>query len=132
VRDNRPVPLPADAHIGSIALTVTRLDRSLPFYLDMLGFAVRRAGDGRAELSAADDDRTLIELIERRDAVPRSRRTTGLYHFAILVPDRAALGRSLRRLIDRRWPMTGAGRSGWAWHRDLSRSAARILARQRR
>jgi catechol-2,3-dioxygenase len=54
------VPLPADAHIGSVTLTVTRLDRSLPFYLDTLGFVVRRRDEGRAELSAAADDRTLI------------------------------------------------------------------------
>ena len=44
----------------------------------------------------------------QQPAVPKPRRTTGLYHFAILVPSRAALGRSLRRLVDARYPLTGA------------------------
>jgi catechol 2,3-dioxygenase len=50
----------------------------------------------------------LIELHERKGAIPKPRRTTGLYHFAILVPSRAALGRSLRRLAEMRWPISGA------------------------
>jgi catechol 2,3-dioxygenase len=38
----------------------------------------------------------------------RPRRSAGLFHFAILVPSRAALGRSLRRLAEKHWPMSGA------------------------
>lgn len=98
--------LPADAHIESVSLTVRDLERSLSFYQDVLGFAqVSRVG-GDAFLSAGSD-RVLVELHERRDAVPPSRRTAGLFHFAILVPSRAALGRSLRRLADRQWPLSG-------------------------
>jgi catechol 2,3-dioxygenase len=41
-------------------------------------------------------------------AIPKPRRSAGLFHFAILVPSRAALGRSLRRLADRQWPLSGA------------------------
>jgi catechol 2,3-dioxygenase len=99
--------LPTDAHIGSVTLRVSDLDRSLPFYLDTLGFVQRRREGARVELSA-DGDRTLVTLVERTDATPRPRRATGLYHVAILVPSRAALGRSLRRLADQRWPLTGA------------------------
>jgi catechol 2,3-dioxygenase len=50
----------------------------------------------------------LIELHENTGAIAKPRRSTGLFHFAILVPSRAALGRSLRRLVDKGWPMTGA------------------------
>jgi catechol 2,3-dioxygenase len=101
------VPLPTDAHIGSVTLTVSRLDRSLAFYLSTLGFILQHRNGARAELSA-DGGHTLVELVERRDASQRPRRAAGLYHFAILVPSRAALGRSLRRLLQQGWSLTGA------------------------
>jgi catechol 2,3-dioxygenase len=99
--------LPADAHIGQVSLTVRDLDRSLSFYQDVLGFVeITRAG--RVSRLAPAGGKVLIELHERTDAIAKPRRSTGLYHFAILVPSRAALGRSLRRLIDTRYPLTGA------------------------
>src|SRR4029453_10819639 len=54
------------------------------------------------------DGRVLLELHERKDAVAKPRRSSGLFHFAILVPSRAALGRPLRRLAEQRWPISGA------------------------
>lgn len=94
--------LPADAHIGRVSLTVSDLERSKRFYTDLLGF------DVSGNLLAPPGGRVLIELHEQKGAIPKPRRSTGLYHFAILVPSRAALGRSLRRLADQRWPLTGA------------------------
>src|SRR5690348_4126131 len=96
------MPLPQDAHIGQVSLTVSNVDQSIRFYTDVLGFEA-----GGTQLRPPGG-RTLIALHERRDAIRRPRRSTGLYHLAILVPSRAALGRSLRRLVDKRWPMTGA------------------------
>ena len=101
------MPLPADAHIGQVSLTVHDLDRSLLFYRDVLGFTeTQRAG--QVAVLAPPAGRTLIELHEKTDAIAKPRRSAGLFHFAILVPSRAALGRSLRRLADRRWPISGA------------------------
>jgi len=104
--------LPADAHIGQVSLTVRDLARSLLFYKDVLGFVERGdPSDGMTSTSVLlgpPGGRTLIELHQRADAVPKPRRSSGLYHFAILVPSRAALGRSLRRLADKRWPLSGA------------------------
>lgn len=100
------MPLPDDAHIGSVSLTVRDLERSVAFYRDVLGFRVGTRTGVEAALSV-DGTRTLIELHERADAVPRPRRCTGLFHFAILVANRAALGRSLQRLIEQDWPLTG-------------------------
>ena len=99
--------LPVDAHIGQVSLTVRDLGRSVSFYRDVLGFS-QLAGDGGVAHLGPAGGRVLIELHEQPDAVPKPRRSTGLYHFAILVPSRAALGRSLRRLVDRRYPLTGA------------------------
>ena len=98
--------LPDDAHIESVSLTVRDLQRSIAFYRDVLGFRVDKSTEVEAALSA-DRARTLIELHEQRDAIPRPRRCAGLFHFAILVPNRAALGRSLRRLIEQNWPLSG-------------------------
>lgn len=100
------MPLPPDAHIGSVSLTVTDLDRSVAFYRDVLGF-METSREGAVALLSADGQRTLVELHERRDAIPKPRRSTGLFHFAVLVPSRAALGRSLRRLTDQQWPLSG-------------------------
>jgi catechol 2,3-dioxygenase len=99
--------LPLDAHIGQVGLTVRDLDRSLSFYRDVLGFEEAKR-DGRVSFLEAPGGKVIIELHERTDAVPRPRRSSGLFHFAILVPSRAALGRSLRRLAEKRWPISGA------------------------
>ena len=98
--------VPDDAHIGAVSLTVRDLERSIAFYRDVLGFRVGK-DDATAAALSADGVETLIELHERRDAVLRPRRSTGLFHFAILVPNRAALGRSLRHLTEQDWPLTG-------------------------
>ena len=72
----------------------------------MLGFD-ESVAQGPARL-APPGGRVLIELHERKDAIAKPRRSSGLFHFAILVPSRAALGRSLRRLAEKRWPISGA------------------------
>src|SRR5688572_1824223 len=104
--------LPDDAHIGRVSLTVRDLDRSVLFYRDVLGFtAVGSPVEGSASTTITlgpEGGRGLIELHENRSAVAKPRRSTGLYHFAILVPSRAALGRSLRRLVEKEWPLSGA------------------------
>jgi catechol 2,3-dioxygenase len=94
--------LPVDAHIGSVSLTVRNLEQSTSFYRDVLGF------ESTPEGLRPPGGRVLIELHEQPDAILKPRRSTGLYHFAILVPSRAALGRSLRRLAETRWPISGA------------------------
>lgn len=99
--------LPADAHIGEVSLTVSDLERSVAFYTDVLGFTALERGPHRSALGPADGP-VLLRLTARPGARPRLPRTSGLFHVAILVPSRAALGRSLRHLAERRWPLTGA------------------------
>ena len=101
------MPLPPDAHIGEVHLTVSDLNRSVGFYTGLLGFAEVERNGSRAALGPAGGP-AIVHLEGHANARPRARRTSGLFHIAILVPDRAALGRSLRRLAEQRWPLTGA------------------------
>lgn len=90
--------LPARTHPGAVRLQVGDLDRSIAYYTEILGFRhERRAGE--ALLRADGDTRALVRLTERRGARPVPRRGSfGLYHFAVLLPDRASLGRLVRHL----------------------------------
>lgn len=91
--------LPADTHVGRVRLAVADLARSLAWYEPVLGVRVLGRDPGMAILGAHGDDTPLVELHERPGAraVPRRGRL-GLYHFAILVPDRGDLGRLLAHL----------------------------------
>ena len=93
--------LPGDTHVGRVRLQVGDLARSLAYYGDTLGLRVLDRDSDRVTLAAHGSDAALVELHEHRDArpVPRHGRL-GLYHFAILLPDRAALGRLIGHLAD--------------------------------
>jgi catechol 2,3-dioxygenase len=97
------------AHIGAVHLTISNLDRAVGFYESRLGFAVHRREGRTAHLGAGGPD--LLVLSESATA-RRPHGTTGLYHFAILVPSRADLGRALRRLVDTRTVLQGAADHG--------------------
>jgi catechol 2,3-dioxygenase len=93
--------LPASTTLGPVRLQVANLERSLEYYQRVLGFRVIERDSDRALLAAQGNDTVVIELRERRDARPVPRRgRLGLYHYAILVPDRAALGRFLAHLTE--------------------------------
>jgi catechol 2,3-dioxygenase len=99
--------LPAETEIGRVELVVRDLERSISFYEGMLGLELLdRMVDGEASLGAGE--RPFLVLRGEPEAPPRPPRTTGLFHFAILVPSRAELARSLNRLIERGWRLTGA------------------------
>jgi catechol 2,3-dioxygenase len=92
--------------VGLVGLTVRDLAGARDFYERVVGLTTLEAGGRRTLLGAGG--RPLVELVEDGDAPSRPARSTGLFHLAILVPDRAELARSLRRLIERRWPLQGA------------------------
>jgi catechol 2,3-dioxygenase len=85
--------------IGAVHLTISDLDRSIRFYESHLGFVIRRRENHTATLGAAGGTTDLLVLTQCERA-PRVRGTTGLYHFAVLVPTRRDLGRALRRLVE--------------------------------
>ena len=91
--------LPDATRLGRVRLQVADLGRSLAFYERTLGFRVLHREGARAELAAAGDDGVLVELHEHPGAPPPPRRgRLGLFHFAILLPNREALGRLVRHL----------------------------------
>jgi catechol 2,3-dioxygenase len=91
--------LPGATRLGPVRLQIADLPRSLAYYQDTLGMRVLQRDSASALLGTAGDDTPLVELRERPGARPAPRiGRLGLYHFAILLPDRAALGRFVRRL----------------------------------
>lgn len=98
--------LPAATRLGRVRLQVADLDRSLAWYRRVLGLEPidRPPGSGNEKvvaLGAPGSTDALVELHERPGVSPVPRRgRLGLYHYAILLPDRAALGRFLRHLSD--------------------------------
>ena len=91
--------LPEATHLGRVRLQVADLDRSLAFYEQVLGLRVLGRTEETVSLGTHGEDREIVHLRQLRSAraVPR-RGLLGLYHFAILLPNRAALGRFLAHL----------------------------------
>ena len=101
--------LPTAARLGTAHLQVADLGRSIAFYVDLLGLREIDRQATRAALGAQGSGRILIELQERSGARPVGRGARlGLFHVAILLPDRAALGRFLAHMRERGVPL-GAG-----------------------
>lgn len=91
----------SQTRIGPVSLAVADLSRQIDFYQGILGLRLHQRDGATASLGAGGGD--LLHLVE----VPRARRvrgTTGLYHFAVLVPARDDLARAIARLIAHRIP----------------------------
>lgn len=93
--------LPEATRLGQVRLQVADLARSLAFYEQVLGLRVTAREGNRMSLAAQDDARVLVVLEERPGIRPSRRGLLGLFHFAILLPDRASLGRFVQHLADR-------------------------------
>jgi catechol 2,3-dioxygenase len=98
--------LPSATRIASVTLAVADLDRSLGFYRDLAGLTeLSRNG---SQVSLGVGSAPILHLIEERGAEPAPDRATGLYHTAILYPDRAALGRTIAHIASKQYRFTGA------------------------
>jgi catechol 2,3-dioxygenase len=98
-------------NLGLVSLTVSNMARALRFYEDLLGLELLQRQENRAVLGV-EGTTSLLVLTERSDARPKPPHTTGLYHYAILLPRRADLARALRRLAERRYLLQGAADHG--------------------
>jgi catechol 2,3-dioxygenase len=96
--------LPAATRMGVVHLTVADLDRSLAYYEEQIGLRAHAREDGRAVLGTGGED--LLVLTEEPGARPADG-YSGLFHFALLVPQRADLARWLAHAARDRVPLTG-------------------------
>ncbi len=107
-------PIPAGTRIGHVHLKVADLDRAIAFYSGILGFDVmQRYGTQAAFLSAGGYHHHIgLNTWESKDGTPPPPGHTGLYHTAILYPDRAGLAQALKRVTDAGIPLDGAADHG--------------------
>lgn len=92
--------LPDALRLGPVRLRVSDLRRSLDYYTQVLGLEARDVTATNATLHARGEDTPLVVLDAHADTLPvRMQSRLGLYHFAILLPDRAALGRFLEHVL---------------------------------
>ncbi|MDP1512004.1 VOC family protein [Paenibacillus ottowii] len=85
--------------IGQVSLKVSNLERSIQFYTEVVGLQLLRQTADTAELTVDGKHPLLIlNYVENAVILPRQS-AAGLYHFAILLPNRVALGLSLRNLL---------------------------------
>jgi catechol 2,3-dioxygenase len=92
-----------ETHMGAVELSVSDLDRSLDYWQRAVGLNVLEREDGRASLGA---DTELVRFVEEPGAVPADGHT-GLYHVALLVPDRPSLARWLAHAARERIRLEG-------------------------
>ncbi|GAB6988675.1 VOC family protein [Paenibacillus pini] len=93
--------------VGQVNINVTNLERSLQFYQEVIGFKILERFENQAILTA--DGKTPLLTIEQPDNVtPQQPRTTGLYHFALLLPKRADLAQVVEHFITNRYAVQGA------------------------
>lgn len=100
--------------IGHVHLKVADIERSLKFYCGVLGFELmQRMGTSAAFISAGGYHHHIgLNTWESRGGSPPPPGTTGLFHLAILYPDRRSLADALRRLLDAGIPLDGASDHG--------------------
>jgi catechol 2,3-dioxygenase len=103
-----------ETRIGHVHLTVSDLERSLHFYKDILGFEITTwFGNSAVFLSAGGYHHHIgLNTWAGKNATPAPGGHTGLYHFAILVPDRKELAKVFKRLWEEKYPIQGASDHG--------------------
>ena len=106
--------IPANTRIGHVHLKVSDLQRSIDFYCGLLGFElVMKYGSQAAFISAGGYHHHIgLNTWHSKGQPPAPPEAPGLYHTAILFPERKDLAVELQRLIDARYPITGASDHG--------------------
>jgi|EP01037_Dinobryon_pediforme_P011558 catechol 2,3-dioxygenase len=106
--------IPTQTRIGHVHLKVSDLQKSLDFYSGLLGFDKVMVYGGQAAFISAGGYHHHIGLNtwQSKGAPPAPEFAPGLYHTAILYPERRDLAAILKRLIDAHYPITGASDHG--------------------
>lgn len=95
------------SRLQEVHLNVSDLEKFSAFYQEVIGFDILKEEQNKVILTA-DGSTPLLVLEELPDSVERPIGTTGLYHFAILLPDHASLGTMLMHLSQTEYLMDGA------------------------
>ncbi|MBD8067377.1 VOC family protein [Bacillus sp. PS06] len=96
-----------NSFISQVALIVEDFERSLKFYQDIIGFKVLEKKKNKAILTV-DGSTPLLTIEQPRDVTPKQVRTTGLYHYALLLSERSDLAKILLHLLESGYPLQGA------------------------
>jgi catechol 2,3-dioxygenase len=106
--------IPKDTRIGHVHLKVADLERALQFYCELLGFEVQtRYGKDAAFISAGGYHHHIgLNTWYSKNGPQPAKNATGLFHTAILYPTRKDLAIALKRLIQAKYPLTGASDHG--------------------
>jgi catechol 2,3-dioxygenase len=109
-----PYAIPAGVRIGHVHLKVADLQRALDFYCGLLGFElVTTYGPDAAFISAGGYHHHIgLNTWHSKDGPPADPRSPGLFHTAILYPQRRDLAAILQRLFQAGYPLTGASDHG--------------------
>ena len=117
--DTQPLPAARAAihpgtRIGHVHLKVADLERALLFWRDVIGLEEQQRMGNQAVFLSADGYHHHIALNtwESRDGAWPPPGTTGLFHVALLYPDRPTLARALKRLVEAGYPLEGASDHG--------------------
>ncbi|MBS8266119.1 VOC family protein [Mesobacillus boroniphilus] len=98
---------PPVTFVSQVNIKVQSFERSLAFYEDVIGFKVYEKTDKSAKLTA-DGKTVLLSIEQPSDVIPKRGRSTGLYHFALLLPDRIDLAKILKHFLQSGYPLQGA------------------------
>lgn len=106
--------IPSGTRVGHVHLKVADLEKALAFYHDLLGFEItQRYGDQAVFISAGGYHHHIgLNTWYSKGAAPAPQRSAGLFHTAILYPERRDLAAILRRLNEAAYPITGAADHG--------------------
>jgi catechol 2,3-dioxygenase len=109
-----PYTVPSQTRIGHVHLKVANLEKSLAFYAGVLGLTItQRIQDSAAFLAAGGYHHHIaLNTWESLGGSPPPSGTTGLYHTAIVYPNRPALANALRRVLAANIPLQGAADHG--------------------
>ena len=109
---NVPRRMPPTFILRHVALVTRQIARVLPFYRDTLGLVARQPDAHTLTLHFAANTPAVITFTEDPSALEPTERIAGLFHIAILVPDRPTLAAVLARLIEHRQPIEGLSDHG--------------------
>jgi catechol 2,3-dioxygenase len=96
-----------NVYVSQIDLRVENLTRSILFYQNIIGLQILEQSETKAIFSS-DGKTALLAIEQSEDVIPKQPRTTGLFHFALLLPNRQELGKYLGFLLQSGYPLQGA------------------------